>query len=150
MSVWWVHRPDGPGTSIAWAGTYEQPGYAEEQLDDATSAELQTFLNPAPTQAQQVAAVVGAGLAIVSTATPALNGTYGIGPPEQQNISGIAAGIASRDRLPGGGATFDYGDAANVLHTFTGPNFLNFAAAVEDFLYNLDRGSPPTQPVTIP
>jgi hypothetical protein len=44
MSVWFVHRRDDG--SISWAGQYVQPGYADEQLDDATSAELHTFLNP--------------------------------------------------------------------------------------------------------
>src|SRR5258708_3391229 len=47
MSIWFVHRPNGLGTPISWAGQYVQPGYADEQLDDATSAELQAFLAPA-------------------------------------------------------------------------------------------------------
>lgn len=41
MTTWWVHRDTG---AIVWAGQYDQPGYADEQLDDATSAELQAFL----------------------------------------------------------------------------------------------------------
>lgn len=147
--IWFIHRNDGPGTSISWAGQYEQPGYADEQLDDATSTELQAFLDPPLSPEEQIAALIGAGLQIVSTSTPALNGTYGIGTAEQGNISGIAAGIGSRNRLPGGGQTFNYGDATNVLHAFTGPNFLNFAAAVEDFLYALEQGTPPKQPITI-
>jgi hypothetical protein len=45
VTVWFVHRRGDGG--IAWAGQYAQPGYADEQLDDATSAELQTYLIPA-------------------------------------------------------------------------------------------------------
>lgn len=42
--IWYVHRSNGPGTPISWAGHYDQPGYADEALDDATDAELQAFL----------------------------------------------------------------------------------------------------------
>lgn len=42
--IWFVHRE---GNVIAWAGQYDQPGYADEQLDDTISAELQTFLTAA-------------------------------------------------------------------------------------------------------
>jgi hypothetical protein len=41
MTVWYVHRRDD-GT-IAMAGNYPQPGYAEEALDDATNAEIVAF-----------------------------------------------------------------------------------------------------------
>jgi hypothetical protein len=34
------------GGAICFAAQYAQEGYAEEQLDDASSAELQTFLAP--------------------------------------------------------------------------------------------------------
>lgn len=98
---------------------------------------------------EQIEALIDAGLQIVSASAPALDGTYGIGSSDQGNIAGIAAGIASRNRLPGGGQTFLYGDATGTNHTFTGPQFLNFAAAAEDYLYALLQGSPPQQPITI-
>jgi hypothetical protein len=41
--IWYVARTAG---SIVAAFTYAQPGYAEEALDDASSAELQAFLAP--------------------------------------------------------------------------------------------------------
>lgn len=104
-------------------------------------------IDPPPPTGDQILA---AGIQIVSDGTPALNGTYGISAADQQNISGIAAGIGSRNRLPGGAATFDYGDIDEVDHTFTGPNFLNFAAAVEDFLYGLKKGQFAPQPIHIP
>lgn len=119
------------------------------EMTPVVGDELDAILHPPPTPEQQIEAVIAAGLQIVSTSTPSLNGTYGIGSAEQQNISGIAAGIASRNRLPGGGATFNYGDASGTLHAFNGPNFLNLASAVEDYLYALEQGSAPTQPITI-
>jgi hypothetical protein len=41
--IWYVARTAGV---IVAAFTYEQAGYATEELDDATSAELQAFLAP--------------------------------------------------------------------------------------------------------
>lgn len=78
---------------------------------------------------------LNAGIAIVSTATPALNGTYGVDSASQQFISGTAAGIAARNRVPGGGATFGYGDITGAPHNFAASDFLNFADAVEDYIY---------------
>ena len=41
--IWFVARTNG---QIVAAFSYRQPGYAEETLDDAVSAELQAFLAP--------------------------------------------------------------------------------------------------------
>lgn len=90
------------------------------------------------------------GLQIVSTSTPALNGTYAIDAATQQNISAVASGIASRNRVPGGGSTFNYFDMAGAPHAFSATNFLNFAAAAEDYIYALSQGTIGPQPVTIP
>lgn len=116
---------------------------------DATTGEL-AELSPPPTPEQIIGAIIMAGVNIVSTGTPALNGTYAIDPGAQQNISGVAAGIASRNRLPGGGSTFSYGDAVGVTHSFTAAQYLDFASAVEDYIYALANGGSPTQPLTIP
>lgn len=43
--IWHVARTAG---TIVAAFSYPQPGYADETLDDATDAELQTFLAPKP------------------------------------------------------------------------------------------------------
>ena len=45
--------------------------------------------------------------------------------------------LAARNRVPGGGATFRYGDIAGAPHDFTSADFLNFADAVEDYVYLL-------------
>jgi hypothetical protein len=85
----------------------------------------------------ELAQRLAAGIVITSTATPALNGTYSINEESQRFISGTAAGIAARNRLPGGQATFAYGDAAGQTHAFSQQDFLNFADAVEDYVYLL-------------
>lgn len=48
MAIWFVSRKGG---AIVWAGQYQQPGYADEQLNDAISAELIAFLTPTAQQA---------------------------------------------------------------------------------------------------
>jgi len=95
-------------------------------------------------------AAIAAGVQIVSSGTASLDGTYAIDDAAQKNISSIASGIASRNRLPGGGATFNYFDASAAAHAFGSADFLNFAAAIEDYVYALASGGAPTQPVTIP
>jgi hypothetical protein len=73
---------------------------------------------------------------ITSTATPALNGRYSIDPDAQQNITALSTGIAAGKPLPGGGSTFNYPSVDGTMHAFTGSDFLNFATAVEGYIYN--------------
>lgn len=44
MTTWYVHRNGGPGTPISMAGQHEQPGYADEALDDASDREILAYL----------------------------------------------------------------------------------------------------------
>jgi hypothetical protein len=103
-----------------------------------------------PTPAAVAGAKLAAGAAVTSTATPTLDGTYALGPAAQQMISSVAAGIAARNRVPGGGATFEYKDASGAAHSFTAQQFLDFASAIEDYVYAVVNGGSPTLPLTIP
>ena len=94
-------------------------------------------------------ALASAPCHVQSTATPSLDGDYAIDDASQQRIIGIAAGIAARGRLPGGGTTFNYRDAGGMPHAFSSTDFLNFAAALEDYVYALQNGQTPTSPVVI-
>lgn len=85
----------------------------------------------------QYAAALMAGIQITSTATPSLNGTYPVDDTTQGKITGIAAGINSNKGLPGGGSTFNYPDITGTMHAFGAADFLNFAAAVETYVYGL-------------
>lgn len=112
-----------------------------ESISAAQKTAIEAVLaahNPAkPDPNAQLAAALAAGITIVSTATPALNGTYGVDDQSQRFISGTAASIAARSRLPGGAATFGYGDVTGARHNFSSADFLNFADAVEDYVYAL-------------
>ncbi len=116
-----------------------------------TAAQLAAWSAPALlTPAQQAEAAIAAGLAIVSTSTPSLNGTFAIDGAAVQNIGGIYSGIKDGDGLPGGGTSFNYPDLSGAMHSFTGTTFPPFAKAVRDYLYALSQGQAPAQPVPIP
>jgi hypothetical protein len=127
---------------VVGEGAVAQPGWSNTLVADDDSR-LLAFLNPPPSP-------FVAGVAVVSTGTPGLSATYAIDPVAQGRISGIAAGIAARNRVPGGGANFPYRDAVGTDHTFTGAQFLDFAAAIEDFVFALGRGQSPATPLVIP
>ncbi len=106
------------------------------------------------------AAKLAAGVQIVSTATPALNGTYAIDLVTQQEITGVVTSIAAGRGLPLGAPVIPWPDAQGTPHSFTAPDFVNFAAAVRDYVFGLLQtrgalmaGQPapwPAQPSTIP
>jgi hypothetical protein len=96
---------------------------------------------PGPTSAQQAVATFGAlmatGVTIASVATPALNGTYAIDAVMQQRIQAIVDGINSGKGLPHGATTIAWPDTVGARHNFAAADFLNFAAAVRDYVFDL-------------
>ena len=97
-----------------------QPGWTATE-----TAGVWTFAAPAappgPTLAQQAAAAMSAGLAIASTSTPALNGTFDVSASAQDHMQAEMIAL-----LNSGGTTFADGttsvvwpDMAGVNHTFT-------------------------------
>jgi len=82
------------------------------------------------------------GVAVNSTGTPALDGTYPIDAAAQSTMTALSAGIAAGKALPGGGTTFNYPDMGGTQHAFTAANFLNFAAAIEGYLYDFNQALP--------
>lgn len=103
-----------------------------------------------PLAEQAKAAMVG-GLAIVSTATPALNGTYAVDRLSQMDVIAIETSLSAGKGFPGGAATFNYPDASGAMHSFSEANFTDFAAAVRDFVYGCNAviaGSSTTLPAS--
>jgi hypothetical protein len=139
------------GAHFAWHGdgTLEFFDDTPQAVKDAAAAVYAAHDPAAPDPRAAFAATLAGGCAIQSTATPALNATYAIDAPAQQTIAGVATGIAARSRVPGGGASFNYPDASGQLHAFTAADFLNLAAAIEDYVYALSNGEAPAQPVVI-
>jgi hypothetical protein len=103
-----------------------------------------------PTLAQQLAAALAAGCQIVSTGTPALNGTYAADAETLLNLVGVETSLTAGQGFPPGGATtIAWFDASGAPHTFTAAAFTNFADAMRDFCFALDNATLPTQPATI-
>lgn len=82
---------------------------------------------------------VAAGVAVTSTSTPAINGTYSCDATSQGLMTAEAVYIAESTAL--GSATFTNGsttkpwaDAAGALHTFTTTQFLTFAMATARYV----------------
>lgn len=90
-----------------------------------------------PSLSQQAQAALSARLQIVSTSTPALNGTYAIDQLSQMDIIAIETSLNAGKGFPGGATVFNYADTAGVMHSFTAANFTDFAAAVRDYVYSL-------------
>lgn len=110
----------------------------------------------AAVQAAQAAyaQAIAAGLAITSTGTPAISGTYGVDTVAQNNIASIVTGFVAGQGLPGGGQTFVYLDLTDTPHVFTQAQFLAVATAIRNYVYAVDlaaqgQGSWPAASVTI-
>jgi hypothetical protein len=113
-----------------------EPGWSA-----TNSAGAWTFAAPlppaGPTLAQQAQASLVVGLAIVSTGTPALNGTYAVDQISQMDVIAIETSINAGKGFPAGATIFNYPDASGVMHAFSESNFTDFAAAVRDYVYAL-------------
>jgi hypothetical protein len=107
-----------------------------DQMAAGKAAAL-AFNIAAAEQAGQLDTILAAGLTITSTGTPSLNGTYGVGATEQANITAIASGL-NAGKVPDGGSTFEYLDATGTPHSFTSADFINFASAVMNYVYETD------------
>lgn len=84
---------------------------------------------------QQAAAMLNAGLQIMSTATPSLDGTYACDALSQADIVAIETSLNAGKGFPGGATSFNYPDISGALHSFGEADFTDFAAAVRDFVY---------------
>jgi hypothetical protein len=51
----------------------------------------------------------------------------------------LSTGIAAGKQLPGGQSTFGYADINGAHHFFAADSFVAFAAAVEDYIYQLNQ-----------
>jgi hypothetical protein len=120
---------------------------------------------PAPSLAQQAAAVIAAGCAIQSAGTPTLNGTYAIDDAARANITAEALYIQATQaqgqaKFTNGQATKAWPDKTGARHEFTTAQFIDFAEKIAEFydafLAALDASmttgaawSPPAQPVML-
>ncbi len=96
------------------------------------------------------------GLTVLSTGTPAINGTYGVGATSLTRINAVSTYIMVNAKFPIGLSEFPMLDTDGMTHLF--PNislFQAWATAIADYVATLDMilltgtGSIPPSTVTI-
>lgn len=92
---------------------------------------------PQPTPDELLATKLGAGIAIVSSGTSSLNGTYSINADTQIQITGVLALIAVGQGLPNDAPTIPWPDVNGAPHLFTSAAFQDFAAAISNYVFGL-------------
>lgn len=117
--------------------------------------------SPAPTVQQQADAAIAAGLAIASTGTPAINGTYALDDGQQTNLANVSIYIAVNNRFPAGQSSLMLRLADGKLISIPSTAaWQAIATAIADYIAHLKiqlvvaaRGGTPSWPsasVTIP
>lgn len=76
-------------------------------------------------------------VSIISSSNGDLNGTYDISANSQSRITSITTGINAGKGLPGGNSTFGYADVNGAVHIFTVNTFVDFASAIENYVYDV-------------
>jgi hypothetical protein len=113
---------------------------------------------PGPDSAQQArdayATKLGAGIAITSTGTPALNATYALDQVTLDEVGALARDCAAGLGFPQGASTFAYPDIAGTPRTFTPPEMQALYRAMRDMVFLLNEamatmaaGGSPSWPV---
>ncbi|MDE1905017.1 MAG: hypothetical protein KGH75_01020 [Rhodospirillales bacterium] len=110
----------------------------------------------APSLAQQAMAALAAGVAIVSTGTPAISGTYPADPVTASRVAAVQQFLSVNGRFPGGAGKISLLDVAGAAHVFSASaTFTAFATAYGDLVADLIEAANgqatalPAQPVTI-
>jgi hypothetical protein len=101
----------------------------------ATAAEQAARLATQTNNTYQTA--LNTGLAVTSTATAALNGTYAVDPTTQFNINSEVVSILTNGTFTNGQTTKPWPDASGAVHTFTTTQFKTFATAVSNYIDGL-------------
>jgi len=88
-------------------------------------------------QSQVKPTVMKAGMTVKSPKK--LSGVYALDDASHARITTLANSIAAGRPLPGGGSTFNFADNTGTQHAFTSSEFLAFAHACDNFIYNWDQ-----------
>lgn len=94
---------------------------------------------PILTPAQQVANALNGSLAITSTGTPVLSGSYAVSTDMQNKINAIITFISINGTFPEGSTTYEWPDITGTLHQI--PSIVEFkllATAIANYVNLLD------------
>lgn len=100
----------------------------------------------------EVANALSAGLAITSTSTPAINGTYAVDQSAQTRINAIETAILKNGVFPGSSGTqMAYPDITGKLTVFPSTAlFSEFATSVANYVADLDLYAAGAKGATLP
>ena len=137
--------------------TSDKPGYAA--ITDNDPRYLAWQAQRAANQSYTAAMI--AGVAISSTGTPAINGTYAIDQASQGKLTSEQVYIATKGSFTNGLASRSWPDANGTFHTFTSVTlFTNMAVAIAQYVDALATAlavvqaggtwTAPAQPAAIP
>lgn len=147
--------PDGVN-AVVCDGT---PAYIGGTYINNVFSAMPPVLPPAPTPQSQAAAALAAGVALTSTGTPGLNGTYSCTAQSVSNVANVTTYILRNNKFPGGVSQMPWMDVNSVPHVFPDvATFDNFATKFADFVAacqiysdsNGQIGSIPSNAITIP
>jgi hypothetical protein len=94
---------------------------------------------PPPTLAEQANALWAGGLAVTSTATSALDGTYAADADTIAYVNSELNAIALNGTFADGGSTVAWPDTGGALHIFTIAQFKSFAAVLGAFVAGIRK-----------
>jgi len=123
-----------PVTPTQW----ETQGTAQYVSAGALVAGTAPVVAPALTLAQQAFVLINSGIAITSTGSTSLNGTYATNAAAQSNLLAIQVYLQANGKFPGSSGSLLWLDANNNPHTFTSTGqFTEFASAIADYVADL-------------
>jgi|SRR5476651_1131423 len=97
--------------------------------------DIAAYMAPPLTLDQQYAAAISNGVVVTSASTAALNGTYGVSPDDQANISSEAQFISTFQEFTTDAETIDWADITGAVHTFPSTAvFMAFAKATAQYV----------------
>ena len=142
----WVDVDAWPGVVPGWVATVSNGVWS-------FAAPAAIVLSPA----QLANGIMGAGLSVTCTSTPALTGTYPCDATTQNKLSNVALYVQANGKFPANLTEFPVFDISGTVHLFpTTAEFLAFVTKMGDFITELDLyaggavSSAPAQPITIP
>ena len=100
--------------------------------------------------AQQAAALIAGGLAVTSTATAALNGTYAADTTTISYVNSELNSILLNGSFADGTATVEWPDGSGTLHAFDVAQFKTLAAALGAFVAGIRKCAIGVSGATLP
>ena len=140
--------------SLVPDGVFPEEGWSATQTGDAwTYAAPPPYVPPPLTWDQELATRIAQGIAITSTATPALNATFALDETTMSQIGPLARDSAAGWKFPGGTTTFTYPALDGTPRTFNEAQFVALYLAQRDLIFALTtqagvmaRGGQPNWP----